>query len=248
VADPVENSLTASGVGVQFGGVRAIDNVDLALAPDVIHGLIGPNGAGKTTLVNLLSGFQPPSAGTVHLGTTEITRWSPHRRARNGLVRTFQGARVFGALTVRENVEAAGLGLKLSARAARTGATDVLSQLGLLDQADLPAGALPFGGERRVSIARALIGRPRFVLLDEPAAGLNEGESEELVTSLKELQRRLGFGLLIIEHDMNVIMRLCHRIQVLDYGKTLAIGSPAEVRANPEVVRAYLGDLQLVDA
>jgi branched-chain amino acid transport system ATP-binding protein len=155
---------------------------------------------------------------------------------------------VFGALTVRENVEAAGLGLKLSARAARTGATDVLRQLGLLDQADLPAGALSFGGERRVSIARALIGRPRFVLLDEPAAGLNEGESEELVTSLKELQRRLGFGLLIIEHDMNVIMRLCHRIQVLDYGKTLAIGSPAEVRANPEVVRAYLGDLQLADA
>jgi branched-chain amino acid transport system ATP-binding protein len=235
-------ALKARGVRVQFGGVRAIDDVDLTLEQDSIYGLIGPNGAGKTTLVNLLSGFQPPSGGTVHLGDVEITRWSPHRRARNGLVRTFQGARVFGALTVRENVEAAGLGLKLSGRAARAEANEVLGHLGLVEYAELPAGALSYGLERRVAIARALIGRPRFVLLDEPAAGLNEGESDGLVRSLSELQQQLRFGLLIIEHDMNVIMRLCHRIQVLDYGKTLAIGTPTEVRANQNVIRAYLGD------
>jgi branched-chain amino acid transport system ATP-binding protein len=235
-------ALRARGVRVQFGGVRAIDDVDLTLEQDSIYGLIGPNGAGKTTLVNLLSGFQPPSNGTVHLGDVEITRWSPHRRARNGLVRTFQGARVFGALTVRENVEAAGLGLKLSGRAARAEATEVLGHLGLLEHADTAAGALSYGVERRVAIARALIGRPRFVLLDEPAAGLNESESDGLVSSLNDLQKQLRFGLLIIEHDMNVIMRLCQRIQVLDYGKTLAIGTPTEVRANEQVIRAYLGD------
>ena len=245
---PADNALVARGVRVRFGGVLAIDDVDLTLEQNTIHGLIGPNGAGKTTLVNLLSGFQPPVAGTVHLGDVEITRWSPHRRARKGLVRTFQGARVFSSLTVRENVEAAGLGLKLSARIARSQAYEVLALLRLLDQANVAAGALPYGAERRVAIARALVGRPRFVLLDEPAAGLNEGESDELVRSLVELHGELGFGLLIIEHDMNVIMRLCQRIQVLDYGKTLALGTPAEVRANKDVVRAYLGDMQLADA
>lgn len=235
-------ALEARGVRVQFGGLRAIDDVDLTLEQDSIYGLIGPNGAGKTTLVNLLSGFQPPSSGTVHLGQVEITRWPPHRRARKGLVRTFQGARVFGALTVRENVEAAGLGLKLSARAARAEATEVLGHLDLIEYADQRAGALSYGLERRVAIARALIGRPRFVLLDEPAAGLNEAESDGLVHSLNDLQKKLRFGLLIIEHDMNVIMRLCQRIQVLDYGKTLVIGTPSEVRSNPDVIRAYLGD------
>jgi branched-chain amino acid transport system ATP-binding protein len=248
LTDTGATSLTARGVRVRFGGVRAIDDVDLTLQHNSIHGLIGPNGAGKTTLVNLLSGFQPSSDGSIHLGNVDITRWSPHRRARNGLVRTFQGARVFGSLTVRENVEAAGLGLRLAPRAARAEATEVLGHLGLLEQAHVLAGALPYGGERRVAIARALVGRPRFVLLDEPAAGLNESESDELVRSLSELQSQLEFGLLIIEHDMNVIMRLCQRIQVLDYGKTLAIGTPAEVRANRDVVRAYLGDLQVADA
>ena len=248
MSDQEQTTLVAHGVRVRFGGVLAIDDVDLTLQHNSIHGLIGPNGAGKTTLVNLLSGFQPPTAGTVHLGDVDITRWSPHRRARNGLVRTFQGARVFKSLTVRENVEAAGLGLKLSARNARTETNEVLGHLRLLDEANVPAGALPYGAERRVAIARALVGRPRFVLLDEPAAGLNESESDELVRSLVKLHGELGFGLLIIEHDMNVIMRLCQRIQVLDYGKTLAIGTPAEVRVNKDVVRAYLGDMQLAGA
>jgi branched-chain amino acid transport system ATP-binding protein len=242
------SSLVAEGIRVQFGGLRAIDGVDLALREDTILGLIGPNGAGKTTLVNVLSGFQPPTAGSVRLGSTEITRWAAHRRARKGLARTFQATRLFAALTVRENVEASGLGLKLAPRAARAEATEVLGHMNLLDHADAPAGSLPYGGERRVAIARALVGRPRFLLLDEPAAGLNEAESDELLESLRTLQARIGYGVLIIEHDMNLIMRLCHSIHVLDHGKTLAVGTPQEVQENPDVVRAYLGDPIAADA
>jgi len=242
VSENGHTSLITESIRVQFGGLRAIDGVNLELPQDSILGLIGPNGAGKTTLVNVLSGFQPPASGRVLLGSTEITHWVPHRRARHGIARTFQGTRLFGALTVRENVEAAGLGLKLSPRAARIEATQVLSDMNLTEHEDIPAASLPYGGERRVAIARALIGRPRFLLLDEPAAGLNELESDELLEGLRALQARIGCGLLIIEHDMNLIMRLCPLIHVLDYGKTLALGTPQEVQHNPEVVRAYLGD------
>jgi branched-chain amino acid transport system ATP-binding protein len=242
------STLVAEGIRVQFGGLRAIDDVDLELPQDTILGLIGPNGAGKTTLVNVLSGFQPPTAGRVRLGSSDITRWVPHRRARNGLARTFQGTRLFGSLTVRENVEAAGLGLKLSPRTARIEAAQVLADMNLSEHAETRAASLPYGGERRVAIARALIGRPHFLMLDEPAAGLNELESDELLESLRALQARIGCGLLIIEHDMNLIMRLCRSIHVLDYGKTLAVGTPQEVQQNPEVVRAYLGDPAEADA
>ena len=240
--------LVAEGIHVRFGGLRAIDGVDLELAEDSILGLIGPNGAGKTTMLNVLSGFQSPTAGRVRLGSSDITRWAVHRRARNGLARTFQGTRLFGSLTVRENVEGAGLGLKLAPRVARIEATQMLTDMNLLEHADVRAASLPYGGERRVAIARALVGRPRFLLLDEPAAGLNEVESDQLLESLKALQARIGCGLLIIEHDMNLIMRLCRSIQVLDYGKTLAVGTPREVQQNPEVVRAYLGDPAESDA
>jgi branched-chain amino acid transport system ATP-binding protein len=248
VSEAGNSSLVAEGVRVQFGGVRAIDGVSLTLAENSILGLIGPNGAGKTTLVNVLSGFQAPTAGRVRLGEVDITGWAAHRRARRGLARTFQATRLFGELSVRENVEAAGLGLKLSPRAARTEAADVLEHMNLLEQADVPAASLPYGGERRVAIARALVGRPHFLLLDEPGAGLNEAESDELLENLKTLQRRIGCGVLIIEHDMNLIMRFCQQIHVLDYGKTLAVGTPQEVQENPEVVRAYLGDPLVADA
>jgi branched-chain amino acid transport system ATP-binding protein len=234
--------LEAVDVTVQFQGVRALDGVDLHVGRGEILGLIGPNGAGKTTMVNVLSGFQRPRPGSVLLDGADATRWPPHRRARKGLARTFQSTRLFGDLSVRENVEVAALSAHASPREARAVAAEVLEYMGLADRADEDAAALPYGDERRVSIARALAGRPRFLLLDEPAAGLNEAESDELVRSLSAIHDRLGCGFVVIEHDMNLIMRLCQRIQVLDYGKTIAVGTPDEVKASEEVLKAYLGD------
>jgi branched-chain amino acid transport system ATP-binding protein len=233
--------LEAHGVAVHFEGVKALDGVDVTLGAGEILGLIGPNGAGKTTLVNVLSGFQRPTAGTVLLGGRDVTRVAPHRRARLGLVRSFQGTRLFGDLSVRENVEVAAISTGSSARAARARASIVLAEMHLADCADVRAASLPYGDERRVAIARALASRPAFLLLDEPAAGLNEAESDELAETLLALQQRIECGLLVIEHDMPFIMRLCHRIHVLDYGKTLAVGTPDEVKANEQVLAAYLG-------
>jgi branched-chain amino acid transport system ATP-binding protein len=238
-ADPPR--LEAHRVEVQFGGLKALDGVDVVLDRGRILGLIGPNGAGKTTLVNVLSGFQRPRAGSVRVGGVDVTRWSAHRRARRGLARTFQGTRLFGDLTVRENVEVAALGVRASTREARAVAAELLVELRLERWADAPAASLPFGGERRVEIARALAARPRFLLLDEPAAGLNEAETDELAEVLRAIQRRIECGLLVIEHDMPFIMRLCHEIQVLDYGKTIALGTPDEIRTNAAVLEAYLG-------
>ena len=195
------SSLVAEGIHVRFGGLRAIDGVDLELAEDSILGLIGPNGAGKTTMLNVLSGFQSPTAGRVQLGSSDITRWAVHRRARNGLARTFQGTRLFGSLTVRENVEGAGLGLKLAPRAARIEATQMLTDMNLLEHADVRAASLPYGDERRVaSLARW--SRPRYLLLDEPAAGLNE-VGDRRAAGADGAHPRIGCGLLVIEHDMN---------------------------------------------
>jgi ABC-type branched-subunit amino acid transport system ATPase component len=233
--------LEARGLKVHFGGVHAVDGVDLALRKGEILGLIGPNGAGKTTLVNALSGFQKPTAGTVSLGGTDVTGWSPHRLARRGLARTFQSVRLFPDLTVLENVEIGGVGVGMRRPAARRWARDLLERLKLEDKADLQGKGLPHGLERRLGIVRALAAKPAFLLLDEPAAGLNEQESDELVASLALIRDDFSCALMVIEHDMRVIMRLSERIQVLDYGKTISIGTPAEVRNDPAVLTAYLG-------
>jgi branched-chain amino acid transport system ATP-binding protein len=233
--------LEARGLKVHFGGIRAVDGVDLALRKGEILGLIGPNGAGKTTLVNALSGFQKPTAGTVLLDGADVTGWSPHRLARRGLSRTFQSVRLFPDLTVLENVELGGVGVGMRRPAARRWARDLLERLRLDDKAQLWATGLPHGLERRLGIVRALAAKPTFLLLDEPAAGLNEQESDELVASLSLIRDDFSCGLMVIEHDMRVIMRLCERIQVLDYGKTISIGAPAEVRSDPAVLTAYLG-------
>lgn len=236
-----EQALVAQGIRVHFDGVKAVDGVDLRLMPDEILGLIGPNGAGKTTLVNVLSGFQRPTSGAVRLAGLEITGWPPHEIALAGLCRTFQAVRPFPKLTVRENVEVAALAGGASRRAARAFADEILAQLTLDGVSSFRAEALPHGMERRLGVARTLAARPRFLLLDEPGAGLNEAESDELIGSLRVIQLSFSLGLLIIEHDMKVIMNLCDRIQVLDHGKTIALGSPAEVRADPAVLTAYLG-------
>jgi ABC-type branched-subunit amino acid transport system ATPase component len=233
--------LEARALKVHFGGVRAVDGVDLELRKGEILGLIGPNGAGKTTLVNALSGFQKPTAGAVFLAGVDVTGWHPDRLARNGLTRTFQSVRLFPGLTVLENVELGGVGVGLRRPAARRWARELLERLKLGDKADLYATGLPHGLERRLGIVRALAAKPAFLLLDEPAAGLNERESDELVASLTLIRDDFSCALVVIEHDMRVIMRLCERIQVLDYGKTISIGTPAQVRNDPAVLAAYLG-------
>jgi ABC-type branched-subunit amino acid transport system ATPase component len=240
-------SLRAEGISVHFDGVKALEDVELELVHGEILGLIGPNGAGKTTLVNVLTGYQQPTSGTVWVGGREVTGWPPDRYGTLGLARTFQAVRLFAGLSVWENVEVAAASAGVAPREARALVGELLERLQLAEGADLVAASLPHGAERRLGVARALATRPRFLLLDEPAAGLDETESDELVRTLAAVRDDFSVALLVIEHDMRVIMRLCERIQVLDYGKTIAIGAPAEVRRHPEVLKAYLGTERELD-
>lgn len=234
-------TLEGSGLTVRFASLTAVDDVYLSLAQGEILGLIGPNGAGKTTLVNMLTGFQPSVAGRVTLDGHDVTGWSPQRLARRGLARTFQSVRLFPRLSVLENITLGALALGVSRRQAEAEAWSLLDRMRLAGRAALPANSLSHGEERQIGIFRALAMRPAFLLLDEPAAGLNEAESNELASMLARLPDEFGFGLLVIEHDMRLIMGLCHRIQVMNYGKTIMVGSPDEVRANSAVLEAYLG-------
>lgn len=233
--------LVAVDVSVHFEGVRAVDGVDLELTRGEILGVIGPNGAGKTTLVNALSGFTACTTGSIWIDAVKITKWPPRRRARAGLLRTFQSVRLFRDLTVLENVQVGALATGLRSKQARTMAWQLLERFGFDDRAALLAGSLPHGEERRLGIIRALSSRPEFLLLDEPAAGLNEHESGELTKALGTIRMDFGCGLLVIEHDMRVVMQLCDRIQVLDEGRTICIGTPEAVREDPAVLAAYLG-------
>jgi branched-chain amino acid transport system ATP-binding protein len=236
-----EAAVDVRGVAVHFEGVKAVDGVDLRLSRGEILGLIGPNGAGKTTFVNAITGFQRLTAGSVHVDGTDVTGWAASRIARAGLARTFQSVRLFSRLSVLENVEAGAVGNGLRRSAARKLAFDLLDRFGLADRAHQLGAGLPHGEERRLGIVRALAGAPSYLLLDEPAAGLNEAEGDELVAALGRVRDDYGCGLLVIEHDMRVIMRLCERLQVLDYGKTISIGTPEQVRTDPAVLTAYLG-------
>jgi branched-chain amino acid transport system ATP-binding protein len=241
VDGPGAERLVAEGIRVHFEGVRAVDGVDLTLERGQIMGLIGPNGAGKTTFLNAVSSFVELTAGRVVLGDVDVSGFSPERLAKQGLVRTFQDVATFPALTVFENIELGALGAGLSRRKARSRADELLGQLGLRKMAKLPAAALPHGEERRVGIARAVACSPKFLLLDEPAAGLDDAESLQLAETIAGIREQLGCGVLLVEHDMRIIFRVCERIQVLDYGKSLAVGAPDEIRQNKQVVAAYLG-------
>lgn len=216
--------------------------MSLELHRHEVVGLIGPNGAGKTTLVNVLSGFDFPTTGTVELEGREVTSWSPHRRGRVGLARTFQHSRSFGALSVRENIEVAALGSGARPRAARRRADELLGMLGLGAREHTPASALAHGDERKLGVARALATRPRFLLLDEPAAGLPEGEVPEFAAVVRSVRDEHEAGVLLIDHNMALVMDVCDRIHVLDQGRTLAAGTPVEIRGNLDVTAAYLGE------
>jgi branched-chain amino acid transport system ATP-binding protein len=242
------DQLAARDIRVRFQALRALDGVDLDLRQGEILGLIGPNGAGKTTLLNVLSGFQRPRAGAVEVNGRDITTWPPAAVVRAGVVRTFQGVRLFPRLTVFENVEVSAVSGGLSRRRARALAGELLTSFRLDGQSGRLAAALHHSDERRLGIARALATRPRFVLLDEPAAGLDDAESDELVAAVASLRTSYSLGVLVVEHDMRLIMELSDRIQVLDAGRTIALGTPDEIRRDPAVLTAYLGAGRRADA
>jgi branched-chain amino acid transport system ATP-binding protein len=234
-------SLVAEGVSVRFGGLAAIDGVSLTLEPGEIAGLIGPNGAGKTTLVNVLSGFQKPSAGEVRLDGRRFDGATPDAFARAGIARTFQAVRLFKRLSVSENLEVSLVANGLSRSRARDRAKALLAEFLPGDRGDMPAAALTYGEERKVGIARALALEPSYLLLDEPAAGMAAAEVEDLRGAIVRIRAAYGCGILVVEHNMALIFALCDRIHVLGSGRALAVGSPGEISANASVREAYLG-------
>ena len=241
-SEATTSELTVSDVVVNFQGLRAIDRVSLTLARGEVLGLIGPNGAGKTTLVNVLTGFQDVDQGEVRLAGADMKDWKPHERSRRGLVRTFQNVLPFAGLTALENVEAGAMAQGISRKAARAEALEILAAVGLADKAERRVNTLPFGEERRVGIARAIAMKPQFLLMDEPGAGLNDAESEDLKGVIQRIKNQHQCGVLLIEHRMSLVFGLSDRIQVLQHGATIAIGTPDEIRVDPRVRAAYLGD------
>ena len=236
-------ALTVEAVSVRFGGLQALDGVDLEVAGGEIHGLIGPNGAGKTTLFNVVAGLQRPTGGAVRLGLHDVTRTKPHRRSRLGLGRTFQRLELFGTLTARENVQMAAEVQRRKLTSGRTPAEEAAVQLervGLLSIADEPTDSLPTGLARLVEMARALACSPDLLLLDEPSSGLNAEETHALGQVLLQLAAE-GMGILLVEHDMELVMSICDRVDVLDNGMIICRGDPDSVRADPQVQQAYLG-------
>jgi len=235
-------ALSVNDIVVDFQGLRAIDRVSLAVRPGEIVGLIGPNGAGKTTLINVLTGFQQVSSGKVSMDGEDIGSLKPHLRSRRGLVRTFQNVLPFAGLTALENVEAGGLAAGLTRGEARRQGAELLARLGLAGKESRKVGTLPFGEERRVGIARAIAMRPRYLLMDEPAAGLNDVECDELRRVVQDIRTDLECGILLIEHRMSLVFSLCERIHVLQMGRTIASGTSTEIRTDKAVRMAYLGD------
>jgi branched-chain amino acid transport system ATP-binding protein len=242
--------------GIRFGGLRAVSELDLVVGSGALHGLIGPNGAGKTTVFNLITGIYLPTEGDILLDGQSIVGIGPVAVARRGIARTFQNIRLFPGLSVLENVKVAihrhlHVGLLESAlrlprhhadeRAADEEARKLLDTFGLLAQADAPADALPYGLRRRLEIARALATRPKVLLLDEPAAGMNPSEAHELMHLIRWTRDTFGVTLLLIEHHMPVVMGICERITVIDHGARIAEGTPDQIKRDPRVIEAYLG-------
>jgi ABC-type branched-subunit amino acid transport system ATPase component len=247
--------LSLRGVERTFGGLRAVDDASFEVAVGTVHGLIGPNGAGKTTLINLVSGLLAPTAGTIELAGLPITGLPAHRIAAMGVARTFQNIRLFPELTARDNV-LVGQHLRRSpsllarmlllrsareeARSARQRAVALLTRVGLPDRVDEQARHLSYGQQRRVEIARALASGPSLLLLDEPTAGMNPVEVQGVAQLIRQVAAE-GHSVLLVEHNVRLVMGVCDRITVLNFGKVIAEGAPAEVAADPGVITAYLG-------
>jgi branched-chain amino acid transport system ATP-binding protein len=233
------SALEISGLRKTFGGVVALDGVDLSIDPEEILGIVGPNGSGKTTLFNVVTGALKPTAGSVHWRGEDISGLPAHKIARKGLVHTFQQAMSFPALSVRENILIAH---EHGAGAERKGmsTSEILRFVGLEGRENEIAGSMPFGNLRRLGLALALAARPILLLLDEPAAGLNDSETEQLAEIILQLPGR-GIGVCLIDHDMNLIASICRRLVVLDFGTKIAEGPPGEVLNDKKVVEVYLG-------
>ena len=249
--------LALDRVTMMFGGLKAVSELTLEVGAGELAGLIGPNGAGKTTVFNLITGVYAPTQGRILFEDRPIQGLRPHVIAHRGITRTFQNIRLFSSLSCRDNVSIAahqhakaGLaaallgtpGFVADERAIRRLADELLAVLGLTEWADVRAAELPYGQQRRLEIARALAGKPRLLLLDEPAAGLNPQESHELMHLIEDIRTRFQVTILLIEHDMRVVMGICRRITVLDYGSKISEGTPDQIRTDHKVIEAYLGE------
>ncbi len=237
----MSTALQADNVSVSFAGLKALSSVALALPPGRIIGLIGPNGAGKTTLVNVLTGFQAPTEGRVMLDGADITGRPAHLIRRQGIARTFQSGRLFNELSVFDNLEVTAVGLGLKRHEAAKRAADMLAWMGIEHLAERTAGALPYTDERRVAIARALVMTPRYLLLDEPAAGMSHEEASDLAGLIRRVITDFGCGVLLIEHNIGLVLEICELIHVLDSGEIIEVGDPAYIHASEKVRHAYMG-------
>jgi len=237
----MDHSLAAENVSVSFEGLRALSNVKLDMPRGRVTGLIGPNGAGKTTLVNVLTGFQKPTAGRVTLDGRDISGLAPHKVRQAGIARTFQSGRLFADLSVIDNLEVTGVGLGLSRREAGDKAEAMLEWIGISPLAEKMAGGLPYTDERRVAIGRALMMQPGFVLLDEPAAGMSADEAIDLTNLIRRIVTEMNCGVLLIEHNIGLVLSVCDHIHVLDSGEIIDSGSPDQIKASEKVRHAYMG-------